>query len=203
VTHPGLPARAWTRLRYTIVPVEEVRTDKRRFLFEYISHASVGAEIGVWKGDFSAQILWAVRPRKLHLIDPWEFIADMPRAKYGGGVAATQDDMDRIYTAVRSRLRKYPIVWHRMTSTEAASRIKDGSLDWAYIDGNHSYEYVAQDLQDYWKKIRSGGLLVGDDYNDSHWWGDGVVRAVNEFVGRTKCQPLEIGTKQQYVIQKP
>ena len=111
----------------------------------------------------------------------------MPRAKYGGGEATSQSDMDLIYAAVRSRFRRYPIVWHRMTSTEAASRIGNETLDWAYIDGNHSYEYVVQDLRNYWKKVRSGGLLMGDDYSEGHWWGDGVVRAVDEFVNSAEC----------------
>jgi len=32
--------------------------------------------------------------------------------------------------------------------------------------------------------VRPGGLIAGDDYRLDGWWQDGVVRAVNEFVGR-------------------
>jgi hypothetical protein len=41
----------------------------------------VGAEIGVWKRDFSAKILAAVGPSKLHVVDPWKFESD---GAYGG-----------------------------------------------------------------------------------------------------------------------
>src|SRR2546430_9287984 len=43
----------------------------RAFLFKMLPRGSVGAEIGVWKGDFSKLLLRRVRPAELHLVDPW------------------------------------------------------------------------------------------------------------------------------------
>ena len=42
-------------------------------------------------------------------------------------------------------------------------------FDWVYIDGNHSYENVLEDLRHYLPFVKTGGLLCGDDYgsNDS------------------------------------
>jgi hypothetical protein len=56
--------RGWMRIR---------RRGGRRFLLGLLPRGSVGAEIGVWRGDFSAWILRTVRPARLHLIDPWAF----------------------------------------------------------------------------------------------------------------------------------
>ena len=45
--------------------------NERRSVLALISPGSICAEIGVWQGDFAAQILETCRPIKLHLIDPW------------------------------------------------------------------------------------------------------------------------------------
>src|SRR6266545_2218953 len=72
----------------------------RGFLREMAPKGSVCAEIGVWQGDFSARILDLVKPSKLHLVDPWQFVAAEPyrQARYGGLRAHGQADMDRLYT---------------------------------------------------------------------------------------------------------
>jgi predicted O-methyltransferase YrrM len=55
-------------------------------------------------------------------------------------------------------------------------QIADGELDCVFVDGDHSYEAVRKDLPFWWKKVRPGGHLLGDDY-----WMEQVGRAVNEF----------------------
>ena len=57
--------------------------------------------------------------------------------------------------------------------------IPDNSLDLVFIDGDHSYEAVLKDLELFYKKIRIGGMIVGDDYMSCH---PGTKRAVDEFV---------------------
>ena len=66
-----------------------------------------------------------------------------------------------------------------MKSQDAAGRFADGSLDYVYIDGEHSYEAVTRDLASYFPKVRPGGHLIGDDYG---WTGVGA--AVDAFVAR-------------------
>ena len=65
-----------------------------------------------------------------------------------------------------------------MTSEQASNLFADNSLDFVYIDGNHKYEYVLQDLNLWYPKVKQGGYLMGDDYlgYDKEWWyksGDG------------------------------
>src|SRR2546427_8949634 len=60
----------------------------RLFLFRMLPRGSVGAEIGVWKGDFSKLLLRRVRPSELHLIDPWLHVTD---ASYSGAWYSTAD----------------------------------------------------------------------------------------------------------------
>jgi hypothetical protein len=149
---------------------------------------SVCAEIGVHLGDFSQEILAEVRPRTLHLIDPWKYETDETYAKswYGGTQGGSQNTMDERHAGVIARFRREidagTVVVHRATSEEAARRLPDATLDWVYIDGDHQYEFARQDLAVYAAKVRPGGFLTGDDYIDGGWWQGGVKRAVDEFV---------------------
>jgi hypothetical protein len=134
------------------------------------------AEIGVWKGEFSRRILALTRPRELHLIDPWAFRSDCPNRWYGGSVAKGQSDMDRIYESVVATVGSAATV-HRGGSTEVLATMPDGHLDWVYVDGDHSYGAVRDDLELSRRKVRPGGILAGDDYD----WPE-VRRAVNQFL---------------------
>lgn len=83
---------------------------RRRQLLRLLPKESIGAEIGVWKGDFSEEILRLVRPRELHLIDPWMFQLGFASRWYGGAIAKSQIDMDLIYQNVLQRFATYPTV---------------------------------------------------------------------------------------------
>ena len=41
----------------------------------------------------------------------------------------------------------------------------EGQFDALFIDGNHSYEYVKKDLENYWEKVRLGGIVALHDVN--------------------------------------
>lgn len=161
--------------------------DQREFLLKMLPRHSVGAEIGVHKGDFSKRILQTVKPRKLHLIDPWkhersEIYKD---AWYGGKTPGGQAEMERRYEAVLERFCKArasgQVEVHRGASQEVSRIFSDEYFDWVYIDGNHLYEYVKSDLEHYCKKVKRGGYLMGDDYGQDGWWAGGVTKAVDEF----------------------
>jgi hypothetical protein len=161
---------------------------ERARLLGRLPKRSVGVEIGVWAGDLSAAILRAVRPVRLHLLDPWAFAPDerYEQAWYGGARAGSQAEMDEVYKRVLQRFEAEiadgAVVIHRSTSAEAAAEFEDASLDWVYVDGNHLYEYVQTDLELFAPKVRPGGLLAGDDYGAPGWWDDGVRRAVDRFL---------------------
>ena len=149
-----------------------------------------GAEIGVWKGDFSAKILTVAKPAVLHLIDPWQFEPgpDYQEALYGGRLESGQSDMDAVYEAVTHRFAAEclagTVTIHRAPSIAVAPTFPDRSFDWVYIDGNHRYEFVQADLEAWWPKVKAGGIVAGDDYRNGGWWEGGVKRAVDKFVAR-------------------
>ena len=76
------------------------------------------------------------------------------------------------------------------------------ALDWVYIDGNHTYEFVLEDLRSWYPKVRPGGLVVGDDYDrPDAWWNDGVTKAVTEFT-KTEAVTVEAIQNHQYILRK-
>lgn len=105
--------------------------------------------------------------------------------------------MDAVYWSVVSRFENDSRVRiYREHSPEAAQVFADGSLDWVYLDGDHTYEGITADLNAWWPKVKPGGLLTGDDCELGHWWGDAVVRAVDEFGGTVEMY------RDQFVIPK-
>jgi hypothetical protein len=183
------------------------QTPRRRQLLDALPRDAVCAEVGVWKGDFSARILEVVRPRKLHLVDPWAAAAGegYERAWYGGGLKDGQAEMDRLHAAVLDRFaaeREAGVVEvHRATSAEAAGQIADGALDFVYIDGDHTYEFVKADLHAWAPKVKPGGLIAGDDYGTPGWWEDGVTRAVDEFVAEGHADVVSLDGN-QFVLRR-
>jgi hypothetical protein len=168
--------------------------ERRVFLLKQMPKNAICAEIGVWRGEFSREIGRRTRPRELHLVDPWLFMPSFPTRWYGGKAAKDQVEMDEIYQSVCARFADQPqVVVHRRKSMEAVASFTDGYFDWIYIDGDHSYEAVKEDLSNWTQKVKQGGFVTGDDYT----WRDEnnalpVRRAVDEFVAARNISDCNI-----------
>ena len=161
-----------------------------RYPLKKINENDVCAEIGVWKGDFSSQIL-NQKPSQLHLIDPWVH-QEHEWVKWAKG----QRVIDA-YEKVQSKFGSHENVFiHKKNSTDMF--FGKAYFDWVYIDADHSYESVKKDLQHWYPQVKKGGFLCGDDYGWSHKSTDGPKPAVDEFV---KSHNLKIEIRdQQFVI---
>jgi hypothetical protein len=196
--HPGAIGRRRRRSRQ--------RQEQRERLLALLPEEGTCAEIGSWRGDFAAMILSSRRPRQLYLVDPWEYRAESEyqQAWYGGPKQDGQAKMDAIHDSVADRFRPEieagQVLIRRARSVAAAASFSDESLDWVYIDGDHTYEGVKGDLEAYYRVVKSGGFLAGDDYSRGNWFGDAVVRAVDEVAGRG-AELTIIGT--QFLLKKP
>ncbi len=99
------------------------------------------------------------------------------------------------------RIRDGSVVVHAGTSAETAADLADGGLDWVYLDGDHRYEAVRDDLALFRRKVRPGGLLAGDDYDrPGSWWRDGVTRAVDEVVAGDVAERL-LQRRHQFLLR--
>lgn len=173
-------------------------------LLDMLPRHAVCAEIGVWRGDFSARILRRTQPARLHLIDPWAFQPEFPDRAYGGSVATGTADMDRLCQRVADRFASAGNVSiHRGYSDACLNTFDDGYFDWVYIDGNHCYDFVRRDIEISMRKVRSNGWIAGDDFDWGESSGFPVRRAIHDVLEnlRVATQPTIIGT--QFLIQVP
>jgi hypothetical protein len=132
-----------------------VRNDLPEF-FKSMGYTA-GVEIGVYKGYFSKTI--AESGLILYSIDPWKAYGD-----YADG-DRFQDRQDYLYRNALHRLSPYPnCTIIRSTSMNALNRFADESLDFVYIDGHHGFKFVAEDIWEWSKKVRQGGIISGHDY---------------------------------------
>lgn len=126
----------------------------------------IGAEIGVQRGINSESILNELNIKKMYLIDAWKSYADYS-AKW------TSLNYDLVKRRFKNDERVEII---KGFSEVAVNNIKDGSLDFVYIDANHTYEYVFQDINLWFPKVKFGGIVAGHDVCVSD-----VIKAVRDF----------------------
>ena len=149
-------------------PLVHFRPDFRLALLKCMPEGAHCAEIGVWKGEFSARIIAVTKPKMLHLVDPWMFRPQYPDRFYGGTAARGQKDMDDIFSEIKKKFGECEnIRIHRATSREFLEEFTE-HLDWIYIDGDHSTEVVLEDLNLSSKMVKKSGIIAGDDY----YWKD-------------------------------
>jgi hypothetical protein len=179
----------------------------RKAVLEMLPKDGVGIEIGVWKGDFSAQILKAARPKALHLVDPWltSDASDRTTDAWYGADQITQDAMNTIHDQVVHRfgreIESSQVLVHRSDAAHALGSMAESSVDYVYVDGDHSYEGVSADLVEAYRVTKIDGFICCDDYLLGAWWKDGVVRAVHELLA-SKPVTIHYKANTQVVLRK-
>lgn len=128
----------------------------------------IACEIGV-EGGHNATDLLKNGIEKIYCIDSWmgdEFVPQkFHDMTYGETISnLSQFESDR-YVILRGR------------SSKMHKQIPNKSIGLLYLDGNHSYENVREDLENYFPKLVSGGIIAAHDYVNI----DGVRHAINEF----------------------
>ena len=134
-----------------------------------------GAEIGVRLGRFSQCLLDANPDLMLYCIDPWGQYHGVPQAR-----------QDRLYRQAVERLTPYNVKILRKSSMDALADIEDESLDFVYIDGNHTFDYCCPDIIFWSRKVKSGGIVACHDYLPFRW--NGVIQAVDSY---THCHHID------------
>jgi hypothetical protein len=120
-----------------------------------------GVEVGVEKGLYSEVLLKANPNLHLSCIDPWLASAYEPGAD---AVDTDQKLYDDRYRETVERLSPYSCNVYRKKSLDALNRFADNSLDFVYIDANHDFPNFINDLHQWKKKVRVGGIVSGHDY---------------------------------------
>jgi len=145
-----------------------------------------GAEIGVFTGALSRRLL-AREDITLHMVDSWTTAEmDSDYAQSGDFHAKlSQREQDQHFGEALQSVRPFGARAQilRMASCEAAARIPDHSLDFVFIDADHSYEGCKADIQAWLPKLKPSGFISGHDYDNTDFPCFGVKQAVDEIFG--------------------
>jgi len=165
--------RALTLLYFKVAKILKIRRirDFNRVLYnKYRSKEIVGCEIGIRKGLNAKQLFKTFNIKKLFLIDPYNVYSDQ-------SCDLDQVAQDRYKKFAMDQLEKYEHkIEYLFMPSDDVKHIKDNSLDFCYIDGDHSYSQVKKDLAKYYSYVKPGGLLGGHDIEFFD-----VSKAVHEF----------------------
>jgi len=150
----------------------------RNLIDYYCPPNSVGVEIGVKQAVTTSHILkHSKNLRFLYAIDPWI-------------------DDDKMYFNAQKRIHSNPkLMILRMTSNAAARFVPNG-LDFVFIDGDHSYEQVLADLNNWVPKLKSGGMLCGHDWCTSK---RGVPQAGTKYIQENRQLFQQLHTDKQLI----
>ena len=159
----------------------------------------VGVEVGVFAGDLSVRLLAGKSDLKLFLVDPWcEYEAE------GDAHALKPQRMhDAAYEMTKARVETFGKTRShimRMSSADAAIGWADGVFDFVFIDANHDYDAVRDDIEAWAPKVRRGGWLCGHDFENVEYPFPGVEQAVREwcnFEGR----PFELDDNYTWFVR--
>jgi len=134
----------------------------------------VGVEIGVLDGGTSLHLLKSFPQLTLIGIDPY-----LAYHEYD------QKRMNEAEATALSRLQQFGqrSLHMKEDSLSAAQKIADESIDFVFIDADHTYQAAKRDIEAWYPKVRKGGFFSGHDYR----W-EGVNRAVNEFATSRNLQ---------------
>ena len=142
-----------------------IRISNRSELLKHLPQNAVCAEIGVSVGNFAWEIYHETNPQKLYLIDMWK----------------KKDDFELVHHKFGKNEK---IILMKGKSPDILNEFDDGFFDWVYIDADHRYKEVMEDLKICRKKVKTNGIILGHDYvldTSLVRFPTGVAQAVHEF----------------------
>lgn len=189
--------RAWNR---------SMRKPRDRFL-EILPKNSVGAELGVFKGLFTKELLHIVQPAKLHLVDPyWTSYGEhfsWSSDETEQGTLKTRDAYDLAQAIVRGHDRSGVCEFHIEDDLVFLKRIDDAYFDWVYVDTSHTYEHTRLELELLDAKVKQDGLITGHDWREDPAHRDhGVFVAVLEFCKSHDWQVAALDRRRQWCLRR-
>jgi predicted O-methyltransferase YrrM len=149
-------------------------------LAEYLNELGfrVGLEVGTAGGRFAETLCSKIPGLKYYGVDTWKFNADDP-------FSATDEIQKGGAIRAKKVLANFDATLIKKKSLDAVKVFKDETLDFVYIDGNHSFDFVMQDIIQWTHKVKKGGIIAGHDYSREK---RGVILAVDAYTSAHKLK---------------
>jgi len=137
-------------------------------------------EVGVWKGHsisfLANEIKKTGKESKLYAVDLWD---ETYKWENNPQLRTQVPYLYEIYNEVKKENKVHDMITDlKGMSWDMAKKFEDGSVDFVFIDADHTYESVVKDIKAWLPKIKKGGMISGHDYNNPC----GVKQAVNELI---------------------
>jgi hypothetical protein len=147
-----------------------------REFVQILQNGSSFVEIGSWKGRsisfFAVEAINAEKNIKCFCVDTWR-----GSAEHAQEVNVVNDTLHSLFLNNVEPVAHF-ITPIRKPSVEAAADFQDESVDIVFIDGDHDYQPVKDDIAAWIPKVKNGGLITGHDY-----LLPSVKKAVDEIFG--------------------
>ena len=149
------------------VGCEISRDGYRSFMWYINTHCKnkadlTGVEIGTWKGENASRICKYLDMDKLYLIDPYKCSSDY--SDEWGGKPIDDTTLKLAKNEAEEKLIWSECEFIELESDKAVSKVPN-DLDFVYIDGDHSYSAVTSDIENYYLKVKDGGVIAGHNIN--------------------------------------
>lgn len=152
----------------------------------------IGCEIGVCLGNSTEYLLRNVyNIEKLYAVDNYPELIDW------NGTNLSRERQDLLKKYARDKLLKYDnveLIYE--SSTEFSRKLYQESLDFVFIDGDHSFNGVYLDFVNYFPLVKRGGIFSGHDINLNE-----IRTALQKFLGERFNDIVTVGNNGWYLIK--
>jgi hypothetical protein len=188
-------------------PAEAIaRGPRRRWILDFAKRGGIGAEFGVFRGHFAAEIADHLRPARLSLVDTWTTAGE--RFDWGEVPETNFDRLTTFQALADTRARMAPFRRHTEIEIVEDTTVgfcarRSSRLDFAYLDTGHRYASTLAELEAIAAVIADDGVIMGDDWiTDPSHPHAGVLRAVNDFIRLRDFELVAAGPEMQWCIRK-
>lgn len=144
-----------------------------------------GVEVGVAEGIYSQVLLEANPGVQLYAVDAYRAYGEYHDFR-------RQTNIDALRALASARLAPYKnCTFVPEFSLDAVERFEPNSLDFVYIDANHSFQYVVNDICAWSSRVRPGGIVAGHDFEGrrGNTLAMHVIEAVVGFTSAYRIRP--------------
>jgi hypothetical protein len=171
----------------------DILLDRREFGYwlNFLDLFGQGVEVGVRQGDYSRILLGSWKGRLLHSVDAWR---SFDQNIYISTCNVSDAEHEKNFQITKERLQasggRSNVI--RATSRDASLSFEDASLDFVYLDAQHHYGAVVEDISLWFPKVKPGGIIGGHDYLDGMIDNSefGVKSAVDDFIKKNGLRLL-------------
>ena len=137
---------------------------QRHHIVSLLPDESIGIELGVARGIYSERMIRSGKFNHFYGVDMY---------------ADDNHSVSQYIEAIHRVGLHNPYTLFRMTFEEALDIFPDDYFDFVYVDGYaHTGEEGGKTIEDWYDKVKPGGILAGDDYHER--WAL-VIESVNRF----------------------